>query len=190
MNFRFNISVYDSLYRVTISSIFICFIFFSQKHENFSFDLNHHGANKQSGSSQSHHHDKTESFKSDEEYRLPDGSPYFSEIMQELSSSLSKTTIRPEIEFPLSFHDPVDDHLTDVFSSDENLSTDLKTAPERESPQTVKKGLTVVHQSQRNRSQSWNYRNKMAAEKRKQLSSTVPRHLETNSAHSSPINIR
>ena len=126
----------------------------------------------------------------EEDHHLPDGSPSFTMIMSELGSSLSKTTIRPEIEFPVSPLAHSQEDLPEVFSSDEAASPETKSPPLKESPQTIRKRLQLGQGEHRNRAQSWNYRNKMPTERRKQLNLTVPHPLETNSAHSSPMNVR
>ena len=110
--------------------------------------------------------------------------------MNELSSSLTRTTIRQEIEIPLSPLALSDDaHQPEMFTSDNDIPE--KQSPEEvESPQTTTKKLDPSHMTPRDRSHSWNYRNKMAAERRKQMHLAIPQHLQTNSAHSSPVTVR
>ena len=99
--------------------------------------------------------------------------------MNELSSSLTRT-IRRELPIsPLALED------RDPFEavSSEADSPETKSPPQVESPLAEKK-LQKPRENMRDRSHSWNHRNKMAAERRKLLS--VPHALETNSARSSP----
>ena len=127
----------------------------------------------------------------EEEFRLPDGSPTFSAVMNEMSSTLSKTSVRDHVKIPvfpnmtpadaITTH-PIDNTFTKHVSYALDHNTPGSNSPlSTDSPATPRKGVVP-----RGRSYSWNHRNKIVVERRKALSVSFHPDAISNSNHSSP----
>lgn len=136
------------------------------------------------------HVEAAHSFASDDSFpKLPVGSPSFSTVLNELNVDLSHSTIHPKLPIsPLAFSDPYPTFET--FShSHENPESSFDSVS---SPQTARKDCSPCQKElpQKILSQSWDHRNRMAAERRKQMRLVFPKQLESNSANSSPLILR
>ena len=121
---------------------------------------------------------------------LPTGSPSFTTVLSELSVDLKQSSIDHRI--PISPLALSDSHPSfDPFNFEKN--TPEKSAPQIQSKQTSSKEHAfgfVASSPQTAYSKSWDYRNKMAAERRKQMNLALSHHLESSSANSSPLILR
>ena len=119
----------------------------------------------------------------EEEFRLPDGSPTFTAVMSEMSSQLSKISVRDHIKIPvlplvqteMGFRPVVHDYSTTGSNSPESL----------DSPASPRKTGIIKNSVPRSRSYSWNHRNKMVVDRRKALS--VSFQTDTSSNNSSLV---
>ena len=135
----------------------------------------------------------SESPQSDEDFlRIPDGSPSFVSVMEELRIDIPAKMHQDEPTVPLS---PLVLSDQDTHSSSDagEHTADTKAMAYSLSPILVRKRVnsasTTTPSTQRARSYSWNYRSKIGAERRiKHVSLVLPKASELpSSTHSSPL---